>query len=102
MTGFKSPYAGYDVLAKWDTPSWDDQTREVIRRRLTEIPGRRFFTEPEWRTLAAGITTCPRCARHGGLASRASTTKRAVQAAIFNRSPLPIRTLSSPPSSAVT
>lgn len=34
MTRFQTPYAGYDVLAKWDTPSWDDQTREVIRRRL--------------------------------------------------------------------
>ena len=53
MTRFATPYPGYDVLAKWDSPSWDDQTREVIRRRLTEIPERRFFSEAEWRTLIA-------------------------------------------------
>jgi hypothetical protein len=53
MTRFQTPYAGYDVLAKWDTPSWDDQTREVIRRRLTEVPARRFFSVTEWQTLEA-------------------------------------------------
>jgi hypothetical protein len=51
MTRFQSPYTGYDVLAKWDTPSWDDQTRNVIRKRLTEIPERRFFSATEWQTL---------------------------------------------------
>ena len=51
MTPPRTRYGEYDVLAKWDTPSWDDQTREVIRKRLTEIPERRFFTEAEWRTL---------------------------------------------------
>lgn len=53
MTRFHTPYADYDVLAKWDTPSWDDQTREVIRKRLTEIPARRFFSATEWQTLEA-------------------------------------------------
>lgn len=53
MTLRRSPYVDYDVLAKWDTPSWDDQTREVVRRRLTEVPERRFFNEVEWRTLEA-------------------------------------------------
>jgi hypothetical protein len=53
MMAFRSPYADYDVLAKWDTPSWDDQTRDVIRKRLTEIPPRRFFSETEWQTLEA-------------------------------------------------
>jgi gluconate 2-dehydrogenase subunit 3-like protein len=53
MNPFRSPYVGYDVLAKWDTPSWDDRTREVIRRRLTEVPNRRFFSETEWQTLEA-------------------------------------------------
>jgi hypothetical protein len=47
----RTPYVDYDVLAKWDTPSWDDQTREVIRKRLAEIPDRRFFSEDEWQTL---------------------------------------------------
>lgn len=53
MKAPRSPYAGYDVLAKWETPSWDDQTREVIRRRLEDVPQRRFFTSTEWRTLEA-------------------------------------------------
>ncbi len=30
-----------------------DQTREVIRKRLTEIPARRFFSATEWQTLEA-------------------------------------------------
>jgi hypothetical protein len=51
MSPFRPAYFGYDVLAKWNTPSWDEQTREVIRRRLTEVPQRRFFTETEWQTL---------------------------------------------------
>ena len=53
MTVFSTPYLNYDVLAKWDTPSWDDQTRAVISQRLTEIPERRFFSEDEWRLLDA-------------------------------------------------
>jgi hypothetical protein len=53
MTAFRSEYGDYDVLAKWDTPSWDEQTREVVRKRLTEIPPRRFFSETEWQTLEA-------------------------------------------------
>ena len=51
MTPPRAPYVDYDVLAKWNTPSWDDQTREVIRKRLVEIPERRFFTQAEWHTL---------------------------------------------------
>jgi hypothetical protein len=53
VTTFRSPYADYDVLAKWDTPSWDDYTRDVIRKRLTKIPPRRFFSDAEWQTLEA-------------------------------------------------
>jgi hypothetical protein len=53
MTPFRTPYVDYDVLTKWDTPSWDDQTREVLRKRLTEVPARRFFSETEWQTLEA-------------------------------------------------
>jgi hypothetical protein len=53
MTVFRNLYADYDVLAKRDTPSWDDQTREVIRNRLTRVPKRRFFSETEWHTLNA-------------------------------------------------
>jgi hypothetical protein len=53
MTALRKAYGDYDVLTKWDSPSWDDRTREVIRTRLTRIPGRRFFAEVEWRTLEA-------------------------------------------------
>jgi hypothetical protein len=53
MSTFKTPYPTYDVLAKWDSPSWDDVTREVVRRRIAEPPARRFFTESEWNTLEA-------------------------------------------------
>lgn len=48
---FDTPYAGYDVLDKWDSPSWNEQTRRVVRRRLDEVPERRFLTEAEWALL---------------------------------------------------
>lgn len=53
MRPFRSPYRGYDVLDKWDTVSWNDQTRAAVHDRLTNIPDRRFFTEHEWATLEA-------------------------------------------------
>jgi hypothetical protein len=47
-------YPGYDVLAKRDTPSWNEQTRVVIDRRLAIDPDKPvFFTTPEWQTLRA-------------------------------------------------
>jgi choline dehydrogenase-like flavoprotein len=47
-------YPGYDVLAKRHTPSWNEQTRAVIERRLAIDPGaHRFFTQSEWDTLQA-------------------------------------------------
>ncbi|MWD29394.1 gluconate 2-dehydrogenase subunit 3 family protein [Aquicoccus sp. SCR17] len=49
---FSDPYEGYDVLSKWDTPSFNDQTRRVLAARRTP-PARRFFTQEEWRTLQA-------------------------------------------------
>ena len=46
-------YPGYDVLAKRNTPSWNEQTRRVIDQRLA-VPGDpRFFTEDEFATVAA-------------------------------------------------
>ena len=46
-------YPGYDVLAKRNTPSWNEQTRRVIDQRLA-VPGNpRFFTEDEFATVAA-------------------------------------------------
>ncbi|HVV94498.1 MAG TPA: gluconate 2-dehydrogenase subunit 3 family protein [Hyphomicrobiales bacterium] len=50
---FRSLYPHYDVLAKRNTPSWNDQTRAVIDVRLGAVPPRRFFTEAEWTTLVA-------------------------------------------------
>lgn len=50
---FRPPYPDYNVLDKWDSPSWNDVTRKVIAKRLNEVPQRRFFTEHEWRTLDA-------------------------------------------------
>jgi hypothetical protein len=50
---FQTRYPGYNVLDKWSSPDWDDQTREVVRKRLEEIPPIRFFTHEEARTLAA-------------------------------------------------
>ena len=47
------PYPRYQVLDKWDSPSWDDITRRVVRERLHDIPERQFFDEAEWRTLEA-------------------------------------------------
>ncbi|MDZ4307707.1 gluconate 2-dehydrogenase subunit 3 family protein [Allopontixanthobacter sp.] len=50
---FASPYRGYDVLHKQDTPSWNEQTRKVILERLQQVPPRRFFTAEEWLLLEA-------------------------------------------------
>lgn len=48
---FSTPYSSYDVLAKWDSPSWDDRTRQVIAARLNADTPRRFFAEREWALL---------------------------------------------------
>lgn len=53
MTSLPRRYSGYDVLAKWDTPSWDDATRAVVAARLGPPPPRRFFDAREWETLVA-------------------------------------------------
>lgn len=43
-----SRFPGYDVLAKRDTPSWDEPTRRVIDERLATPGVPRFFTDAEW------------------------------------------------------
>jgi hypothetical protein len=53
MSAFRTPYRGYDVLDKWDSPSWNDQTREVVDKRLHDLPERRFLTQEEWALLEA-------------------------------------------------
>lgn len=47
----RSPYEGYDVLAKWSSPDWDEPTRAVVKQRLDAIPPIRFFTDAEVRLL---------------------------------------------------
>lgn len=46
-------YPGYDVLAKRDTMSWNDITREVVDKRLAVPREPRFFTRAEWLILQA-------------------------------------------------
>lgn len=46
-------YPGYDVLAKRDTPSWNEPTRRVIDARLSTPNEPNFFTAEEWQTLTA-------------------------------------------------
>ena len=48
-----SRYPGYDVLSKWSGPSWNEQTRRVITRRLAIDPEPRFFTVAEFQTVIA-------------------------------------------------
>lgn len=51
MTGPRFP--GYNVLDKRNTPSWNEETRRVIDKRLHDLPPRRFFTSEEWTRLEA-------------------------------------------------
>lgn len=47
-------YPGYDVLQKRNSPSWNDQTRAVIDKRMAIDPDHHaFFTDAEWATLRA-------------------------------------------------
>jgi hypothetical protein len=46
-------FPGYDVLAKWDSPSFDAVTRAVLAARLDDVPPRRWLTQDEWDLLDA-------------------------------------------------
>jgi hypothetical protein len=46
-------FPGYDVLSKRHTPSWNQQTREVIDARLALSDQPKFLTEPELAMVAA-------------------------------------------------
>src|ERR1700761_7782954 len=46
-------YPGYDVLAKRLGPSWNEQTRRVITRRLSIGAEPQFFTAGEFHTVTA-------------------------------------------------
>ena len=49
----RTPYPGYDVLAKWDSMSFNDATRKVLTARLAEPPPFRFFDDQAARLLQA-------------------------------------------------
>ena len=53
MSEFHGPYLTYDVLDKWDSPSWNDQTRAAVRERLEQVPKRRFLSADQWSLLEA-------------------------------------------------
>jgi len=53
VSEFRTPYLTYDVLDKWDSPSWNDQTREAVRERIEDVPERRFLTSEQWDLLEA-------------------------------------------------
>jgi hypothetical protein len=53
MSEFRTPYLTYDVLDKWNSPSWNDQTRDAIKQRLEDVPERRFLTKGQWDLLEA-------------------------------------------------
>jgi len=46
-------FPGYDVLARWDSTSFDDVTRDVLAHRLEAVPPRRWLTATEWDLLDA-------------------------------------------------
>jgi hypothetical protein len=50
---FRARFPTYDVLDKRNSPSWNEKTREVVEKRLRQVPDRRFFSEAEWEILAA-------------------------------------------------
>jgi hypothetical protein len=53
VSDFRTPYSNYDVLDKWDSPSWNDQTRAAIEQRLEQVPERRFLSQEQWSLLQA-------------------------------------------------
>ncbi len=53
MSRFVNRFPGYNVLDKQDSPSWNEQTRAVVDKRIREIPERSFFNPDEWEILEA-------------------------------------------------
>jgi hypothetical protein len=54
-TPFRTPYPGYNVLDKWDGPSFNDATRRAVADRLHNVPERRFFDEGQYALLKSVI-----------------------------------------------
>ncbi|MDX1655706.1 MAG: gluconate 2-dehydrogenase subunit 3 family protein [Candidatus Competibacteraceae bacterium] len=53
MAEFRSPYPGYNVLDKWDSPSWNPITRRVVADRLYRVPPRQFLDPHLYAVLEA-------------------------------------------------
>ena len=51
----KTPYAGYDVLGKWRSSSFDDRTRAALHRRLEPPAAPRFFSSEAFADLQAVV-----------------------------------------------
>lgn len=49
----RSRYPGYDVLSKRQSPSWNEQTRRVVTRRLAIGGEPRFFSVAEFQAVTA-------------------------------------------------
>ncbi len=45
-------YPDYDVLAKWDSPSFNDKTREILHARMKLLPRSKHLGEARVATLA--------------------------------------------------
>ena len=55
---FETPYPGYNVLDKWDTPSFNEATRRVVTERMrTKRRQPRFFRPDEYELLRAVMDT---------------------------------------------
>lgn len=52
----KRAYPAYDVLAKWNTPSFDETTRAALASRLAPPPAPRFFDAESFATLQAAVS----------------------------------------------
>jgi hypothetical protein len=50
---FHNPYPDYEVLLKWDTPSWNEASRKTVGERLSAVPERQFLPPHEYQTLEA-------------------------------------------------
>ncbi len=61
---FSTRYHGYNVLDKWSSPDWDDQTRRVVRERLEEVPLARFFKSVLSITIVKTCYSHPRVERN--------------------------------------
>ncbi len=53
--GFRNRFPTYDVLDKWDTPSWNDQTRAVVAQAAARSPDAAVLQRDRMGDLAQAI-----------------------------------------------